>query len=101
MNSFFFSTPFSIKRLSQVGNKSSYSDFGSGKGFLQQSDDQLTQLNNLQYGELWELFVDSSTSILPTDKIIVANENYEVRGVKIITFRSISTKKILLVKKKL
>jgi hypothetical protein len=101
MNSTFFETKFTTQRLVQSGNKSDYSDHTSGIGSLRQADDTLTQLNNLQFGELWELHVDYVVDIIPTDKIIVAGEYFEVRGVKQENFRSVSYKRALLVKKKM
>lgn len=101
MNSTFFTKRFTTQRLAQTGNKSSYSDNSYGIGHLRQADDALTQLNNLQYGELWELFCDKSVDIIPTDKVVENSISYEVRGVHEENFGSVDYKRILLVKKKL
>ena len=101
MNSTFFDTVFSTERLSQSGNKSSYASHTDGIGHIRQADDTLTQINNLQFGELWELYADGSVDVVPTDKVIVAGEEFEVKGVKSENFKSVLFKRILLIKKKL
>ena len=100
MNSSFFNKSFTTSRLLQNGSKSSYIDNSDGIGHLRQAADTLTQLNNLQYGELWELFVSGDTDIEPTDKVTLDGDSYEVRGVRTEDFGSITYKRILIVKKK-
>jgi hypothetical protein len=97
----FFTTSYATQRLVQTAGKSAYADFLSGKGFLNQRDEKYGQVNSLQYGEGFQLFVEASKDIVPTDKIIVDGEHYEASGIKIKRMGSFDFKVIALTKKKL
>lgn len=100
MISAFFNTAFTAERLLQNGSKSVYVASGSGIGHLRQTDDRVSQINNLAFGEGWEMLVDGSTDVVTTDRVTVGTDKYEVRGVKEESFNAISVKRILMVKKK-
>jgi len=98
MMSSFFDTDFTTQRLVNVSGKSSYSDNASGIGHLRQSSDEVTRLNDLQFGELWELYVEADTDILASDRVLVGSDTYTVKGVKKESFGSVDFKRMLLVK---
>jgi hypothetical protein len=97
----FFTTPYSTQRLQQTAGKSAYVAYISGKGFLSQRDEKFGQINTLQYGEGFQLFVGADKDIVATDKIIIDGEHYEASGIKMRKMGSILFKAIALNKKKI
>lgn len=88
------------KRLVYTGDKSSYtSHTASGVGYFRQLDDSASALNQIQIGTGFKLIVEGSDDIIATDKIEIENVEYEVKGVKLEEFGSISIKELLLTKK--
>jgi len=96
----FLGTEFTTQRLVQAGNKSSYGEHISGEGHLRQLDEKTASINNIQIGEGWKLIVEGDTDIVTTDKVIINEESYEVRGTRRETFKSLDYLEVLLVKKK-
>lgn len=93
-------TNWTSERLSYSGNKSSYvAHTAEGIGHLRQLDDNVSVLNSIQIGTGYKLIIESDKDIVATDKIIIDSVEYEVRGVKLEEFGSISVKELLLVKK--
>ncbi len=94
----FLTKSFSINRLTQSGNKSSWSSVGSGKGFLKPMDDKQLSINGYQYGQGYVLLTRSNVDIQTTDKVVVDSQEYDVAGVGSYQLGSINFKKIILVK---
>ena len=92
MISVFFDTPFTTQRLLRTGDKSAYAESGSGIGHLRQLDDRVSQVNNLAFGEGWELTVDGDTDAVVTDRVTIGSEKYEVRGIKSENFNALRCK---------
>ncbi len=99
MNSF-FTDDYTSRRLQYTGNKSTYVDNVSGVGFLRQLSEKLEVLNNIQFGDGYKFFVEFEADIVATDKIVIGDVEYEVRGVKSSNVGSISCKEILMVRKR-
>lgn len=92
---------FTTERLLQNGSKSTYIANASGVGHLRQLDDRTAQINSIQFGEGFNMYVDGNVDVIETDRITAGGRVYEVRGVKQDTLGSIDIKQLLLVRKKL
>lgn len=92
---------YTTKRLAQDGNKSDYvATAVSGSGHLRQLDDRTASLNSIQYGEGWKLTIDFGQDVAVTDKVLIGEDEFEVRGIKQENLGSFSFKELLLVKNK-
>ena len=92
---------YKTKRLTQDGNKSDYAITSiGGLGHLRQLDDKTASLNNIQYGEGYKFTVELDQDIEVTDKVVIGEEEFEVRGVKKESMGSLSFRELLLVKSK-
>lgn len=100
MNSM-FDRHFSIKKLLSSSSKSTYIDGSSGVGHLRQMSERVEQINAIQFGQGWELFVEYDTDVIPTDRIVIDETIYSVRGVREENFNSIQFKKCILLKEKM
>ena len=100
MSSFFENEFYTMRLIDTDSGKRLYSMNESGIGHLRQSSDEVTRLNELQFGELWEIYVDSEVDVVVTDRVVVDGYTYTIKGVKTDSFGSINYKKMLLVKTK-
>ncbi len=102
MMSPFFDKTFTVKRLTQSGDKSSYQSVSvDGACMLRQAGAHLTQINGLQYGELWEMYAAAGVDVRTTDRVTVDGVDYTVKGVRSDTLGGADYTHILLVKKTL
>jgi len=96
----FLTTEFSTQRLQQTANKSKpVAYITSGVGHLRQLDDRTSEINSIQLGLGFKLTVSGDVDIVATDKVTIAGNIYEVRGVKSENFGSLDYKEIIMVKK--
>lgn len=102
MISVFFDRIFTMERLMQMGDKSQYGvGPTTGACMLRQASNELTRINSLQFGELWELFVEAGTDIVPTDRVIVDGVTFTVKGIRNDVLGSVDYMQVLLVKQPL
>lgn len=92
---------FTTERLLQNGSKSTYIANASGTGHIRQLDDRTANLNSIQFGEGYNMYVEGDVDVEETDRVTADGRVYEVRGVKRETLGSIDVKTLLLVRKKL
>ncbi len=101
MMSVFFEKKFVQQRLDQTGNTSQYVDVtNDGECNMRPADNHTAKLNGLQFGELWILYTKSNEDIQTTDRLIIDDEKYKVKGVKRESFNSIDFLRVLLIKQK-
>lgn len=100
MLSAFIDTEYTTERLIKGSGKYVYIANSSGVGHLRQSSDELTRLNDLQFGELWELYVESDADIATADRVTIDSVIYLVKGMKLESFGGIDFKRLILTKAK-
>ena len=100
MLSAFMDTEYTTKRLLKTYGKSVYIDSSSGIGHLRPASDEMTRLNDLQFGELFEFFIEGDADAEASDRITIGGELYTIKGMKREGFGGIDFKRLLLVKVK-
>lgn len=74
-------TAITIQRQVRTGDKTAYSQVGTGFGYLRPMTEEQSSTNGYQYGKGFILICDDTTVIKESDKVIANSVTYTVRGV--------------------
>lgn len=70
-----------IKRLAYTGSKATTSSVGTAEGYLRPLTADESSLNGVQFGQGYQLIVETSVDIRPQDRVTIDSVDYLVRGV--------------------
>lgn len=70
-----------IKRLTYTGSKATESSVGAGEGYLRPLAADESSLNGVQFGQAFQLIVETSLDIRVQDRVTIDSVEYLVRGV--------------------
>ena len=70
-----------IQRQVRTGDKTAYSQVGTGFAHIAPMTEEQSSVNGIQFGKGFQLFCDLDTGIQESDKIISGGVTYTVRGV--------------------
>lgn len=70
-----------IKRLTYTGSKATSSSVGTAVGYLRPLAADQSSVNGVQFGQAFQLIVETSVDIRVQDKVTIDSVDYLVRGV--------------------
>lgn len=70
-----------IKRLSYTGTKATTSSVGTAEGYLRPLAADEASANSVQFGQAFQLIIETSVDIRVQDRVTIDSVDYLVRGV--------------------